>query len=347
MSEQIFDPATVLRLRNQFQKWPEDIRPAILDVAVSSELDNLRNWIEDQFANFSIDMQRNYVTRLRDPLHFVQALSEIACSNALKRAGYQTEMEPKLAGLTPDLVARNDSGHAFIGEVWTRSIPKETTSHRRAWSSLSQQVGKVKTGLYLIITTSDPEQTLQTPNQAILNQIRDEVTEWLDTPNINVGDHFQTRGFRFWAAGYSGSEYAHLVPVTPHVTVDRQHIIDKITSKVNRYRHISNELALPILIIISAATGTGLSHEFLRTVLSGGNPLTFSFSIGTIGQMQSRPVTLLPSNDPPPFDSALSGVAWLDVNEGHDSKLTIWPSINAKFPFPALKSEGIVVEKLS
>ncbi len=90
-------------------------------------------------------------------------------------------------------------------------------------------------------------------------------------------------------------------------------------------RH-SRRIRKPVALSLGSASQTVVEPR----ILAGNNSTAIRIPVNGVGPIDSGPIELRMTNAPPIFDQALSGVAWLEINDGAHAELhPYWPNPHA------------------
>jgi len=334
----VFDEGVRTSIQRRYGRLNEHVRPALHAAAVDPARSLFRAWLDNEVGRLEEAVRPGVLSRLRSEDGHFAALAEVA-SLALLRdaAGFTVALDPPIDGLTPDLLARHAaSGEpALLAEVWSRAVPADAVKAERGWETLSRAVAKIEMPVRLMAIELDPERS-RPPQKFECDRIVDHLRRRLAQGVPTVGWTTKTHGITFGVVERTARK-ASLVQVTESRSVDRSHVVEAIEEKVTRYRRAAERLDVPLLVILAAEPRSGLNAPFVEDVLAGKHVMAINFDARTVGPMTPRRQTLLRAHTPPAFDSSLSAVGFLDVRDGHDAEITVWPIADALRKLPPHK----------
>lgn len=317
-------------IQRRFAAVPEYARPPLWLVATHPSQATLRRWLDDELGQLDPGLRDDFIGRLRDARGHGDAVAELAAGFVLRQPGYLIEFGPKLEGLTPDLLVTDPHGNRLIVEVWRRGLSQHSVARNAAWAELTRHLRRIRRPLAVAIS-GDFRVVVEPPDAPARQRIMTDVRRWLssDMP----AESFATEGFVLRIVGTSTTGRLELLPVTDSSTADRRDVVEAIERKVKRYRRIAQRLDLPLLVVLGTEPGTGMSAELVGNILAGRNAVAITLPVHGVGAFDSGEIKMRLTDAPPVFDSALSAVAWLEVNDGAHAQLTeVWPIRTAARP---------------
>lgn len=330
-SRNLFTPKVVDEIERRFAVVPAFARPTLWEHATLPEYAALRSWLEGELNRVPESVRATFVSRLTREERYTAALAELATGYVLRQPGYTVEFERKFEGLTPDILVTDQTGRRLIIEVWRRGLPVDATAHNSRWMELARRLRRIRVPVTLAVEalTSD---LAEPPDVAARIKIESAIRKWLSS-GVSAAPVIEVEGLRFVPIGPASGDRTELVPVRTGSAANRKLVLEAIDKKVRRYGRLVEQLELPFVVVLSADGETGLDRTLVDSVLAGKNSVSISIPVFGVGAIEAGPVTLLPDETPPSFDPALSGVAWLDVNDGVDAVLSgFWPSPAARWP---------------
>ncbi|OIQ80317.1 hypothetical protein GALL_379350 [mine drainage metagenome] len=335
----VFDPATCSEIRRRYGDLDEYARPAVFSAALEPSRFALRKWLDHEVGRLDADGRAHVLNRLRGADSHSAALAELTGLALLRDAGgFTVALDPELDGLTPDLLAYDAVSNApvLIAEVWTRSVSIDVVKAQRGWTALRKAVAKIRVPALLSVSVSDLDRS-DPPGKIERDRIVDHLRTHLPRC-LETGWMTTCHGLTFEVVGRT-QQSVRLLPVSTSRSIDRDHVVDAIETKVSRYRKLAERLALPLLVLLATEPRTGLDAAVVGDVLAGKNMVVVNFDRSTVGSMKTRNLTLRKTNAPPVFSQALSAVGFIDVHDGHDAELTIWPIVGSRRQLPAFADD--------
>jgi hypothetical protein len=152
------------------------------------------------------------------------------------------------------------------------------------------------------------------------------------TESRRVGESYRCEELIFRIVRTTTTGYAELLPIREAAAVNRKDVVEAIERKVRKYRRLADRHDMPFIVVLSADEGTGLSADYVDSILKGNNTVTMNIPIDAVGPIDSGLIELRMTDAPPKLDPALSAIAWLDVNNGADARLVAWDLATADRP---------------
>lgn len=327
---EVFGDDVRRQLVREFADLPTRSQPALYAAAVSPEYGALRTWLGDELASMGESGRPQLVGRLQTVDGYSGALSELAAHAVLRdHGGLKVELGPQLGVQSPDLLAtdRHTGRTAFVADVWTRTAPGDVLRAEKAWANLSREARKTKVPLRVDILRMSRETA---PGAVERKRILSVLGARLRA-GVVPGQEISCEGMVFRVVGRTDGALQLISPSVAR-TVDRDHVVEAIETKVARYGALADELDAPLVVIVAAEPLSGLTLDFVEGTLRGLQLLSMNFDVSTVGPSTFRTLKLRRTAAPPVFDTRLSAVAFLDVRNGYDSVLTAWPMPDAVRP---------------
>jgi hypothetical protein len=332
----LFAPETVARIQSQFASIPEHFRPVLWRCATDPQLEQFRAWLEDELHRLEPTSCALFLSRLTDEARFTQALAELTTGYILRQPGYSVQYGPEIDGLTPDLIVTDPWGRRLVVEVWRRGLPELVNSRNKQWAQLGRSIQRIPVSVALAVDTTSHD-VVEPPDAATRKVLERQLRAWLKSRRDGDPDVFGYEHYLFRIVGTTNSEHAELLPVRDGATVSRKDVADTIERKVKRYRRLAEQYDMPFLVVLSADDDTAMDASHVDSILAGKNSVSVNLPIGGIGAIQSPTIELRWSEAAPVFDSALSGVGWLDIRDGVHARCDlIWTNPNARRPVQPL-----------
>jgi hypothetical protein len=332
----VFEDAIRASIERRFGRADPSVWPPVVALALDAARAPLRAWLDDEVSRMAPERLSKVLGQLRGDGTAFSAVAELAAGALLRDvAGLAVTHEPDLDGQTPDFVAHDStSGQpVLIAEVETRGTNEQVAADQRKWLELNKAVGTIGSPVVLIAGIS---QRNGPPTHAEVASIVRHLKGCLPPGGRPVGWLTSAAGITFQVAHVTDSPKARLLPVSVFPIVDRDHVVNGINDKVGKYRSVANSRGLPLLVVLAAGPRSGLNATFVNDVLAGGDTMVVTINPAGTGIGQSRQHTLRQTDAPPLFDAALSAVGFIDVRDGYDAQLTMWPIDGAPRPLPIL-----------
>lgn len=299
----------------------------------------LRAWIDQSLGGLQSSVAKSLLSRLHDERRYTQALAEIATAHALRRPGYTVEFEPDLHGLTPDLLVIDPSGRRLIVEIWRRGLPKIAVSRNKQWGLLACQVRRIPVALDIAVDSTSHD-VVEPPDASVRRDLAPVLRRWLTAwqpGDIEALTHAQ---FVFRIVGTSTTGHVEMLPVRNGATAGRKDVVEAIERKVKRYRARVIAHDIPFVVVLSADEDTAMDVALVQSILDGKNAMAMNLPCYGVGAMDSGTIELRRSEAPPQFDPMLSGVGWLEINDGAHARVDlIWTNPAARWPVEPVPEE--------
>ena len=323
-----FDDATVAAIESRFALLADYERPILWQHAALPHFAPLRAWLHKELAGLDPNVARGFVSRLREVDLYTQALAELATGYTFRQEGCQVQFNPQLGQLTPDLLVTSADGQRLVVEVWRRGLPQATDTRNKQWTELARRIRRIRQPI-AIAAGSAAHTVVEPPDAPARQRIEQALRAWLASDAAD-STPLVVEGLTFRVVGTTTNGRAEMLPVRDGATADRKDVVEAIERKVRRYRRTVEEMDLPLLVVISADPETALDASLVTSIMAGNNPTSMRIPINGVGPIDSGPIELRMTNAPPVFDRALSGVAWLEINDGAHAELhPYWANPNA------------------
>ncbi|GGU41012.1 hypothetical protein [Streptomyces violascens] len=264
---------------------------------------------------------------------------ELPAGAALRERGFNIEYEQRWGTLTPDWTVTDPAGSPIaLVEVLTHSPPKATFSRMKAWHALVERVKDIPVPLVLTVA-GHRDRPLEAPDAQTAKKIARDLRRWLMSPLHMIS--FPSHGYTFLVmadhrtrrAMQAPGMAACLVPPSQMArVVSAQPLAAGIEKKVSRYRELTQETGLPLVVAAGAHKFTGLEVRQLDDLLRGANSIRVQFDFGD--SFIHEPIEMQP--DRPPrwtMPDDLAGVLWVDNTFPFTTQ---WrPNPHALIPAPA------------
>jgi hypothetical protein len=321
-----FTPESVAAIEKRCAMLAPHERPILWRHAALPEHEQLRSWLDNQLRRLDATTAREFAARLRDSRRYTQALAELATGYVLRQPGYGVEFAPRLGQLTPDLIVTEPGGQRLIVEVWRRGQSQATVRRNAGWDELARQVRRIPLPVAIHVHSA-ARTVVEPPDAAGRRSVERGLRAWLGPGGVPATSSIEIEGLEFRVVGTTNTGRAEILPVQASATTDRKDIVEAIEKKVGRYRRLAEEMDLPLVVVLSADPDTGLDASLVGHVLAGSNAMTMTIPIFAVGAFDSGKIEMRRTDAPPVFDSALSAVAWLEINDGVRASLDpLWPN---------------------
>lgn len=335
----VFDSDFRAVLDRRFGQVDENVRPLVHATALAAERGALRAWLDTEVDRLDAAQLPHVLGQLRGDETHHGAVAELAALATLRdAAGLDVTLDPRLDDLTPDLLATDLATRdpVLVAEVCSRAVTAEVVAEQRRWNDLARAIARIRSTALLSVRAAGFAR-VGAPDAAEVKSIVDHLSKYLTHGSAHVGWTTTYLGLVFQVVGRTQG-HALMVPVTAARTIDRDHVIDMIERKVHKYRRLVLARRLPFIVVLASEPRTGLGAPLVESVLAGTDSLVFEFDNATTGDMHARRHQLRRTDAKPLFDPALAAVGFVDVRDGADAVMTIWPIDGAPHPVPALPS---------
>jgi hypothetical protein len=329
----------VQNMRSQYAHRRPTGRPLSYDIAVGDEYEPWRVWLDEQLTVLPEERARKFANQLWPDQNFWPAMTELAVGASLRAAGYNVVHEHRWGGsaLTPDWMVLDANGDpACLVEVHTDEPPRETYASMRAWHGLSERIAQIPVPVVLLLESAHGDG--KPPSDQVAKRIaRSLRTQLLESP---VAARVEADGFRFVVAGDrwgrpllspKGLGACFEPPSSTAGPVSAERLSRAVDKKVTKYRHLADDLGVPLVVAVGAHRFTGVDLGNLDDLLAGRAAANIQFGAGDISVGKSITVDMAHIAQWT-MSSDLSGVLWA-TNE-FPFALTARPNATAKRPMP-------------
>lgn len=331
-------------MENRFARRASWERPELASVVLSPHRAEFRSWLDREVSALAEPGRSKLAGRLRDSENFVSAYNELAVASILRDAGLDVLYEADVDGLTPDLLASaGPDGRALIIDVWTREVPRAVRGANRAWAELVGRVAQTAVPVGLVVEAAD-RRCLVPPSSGEAKKVAASVRDWLVRSPRQTGDVHEIGPYRFIVLMDVPGLRARLAAPLTGGRVDSEVVIAAIREKVRRYRRLAERLDAPLVVVIGSDQSAPLDLALLRSVLTGEQVISFTFSPAFTGLIGSSTTTLRPEHRPPAFNRGLSAVGFVEPRWG-DPLITLIPVPEAARPLGPLYSHRVMVDR--
>lgn len=329
------------QLQHRYGNWPKHERPRVYQVAFTDDYAATRQWVQEHAATLDETGLRRLVSKLRDPRSFTDAFHELCVATILRPARGSVSYEPQIDGVTPDFLIDARSDRPLIVEVWTRHRPDTAAREHRQWLALQQRLEQIPVAARLIVLDGPPERPAPA-DSALVRDVVAGVREWLMSPLTQGTPTHTVHGYTFAVVGRAPRPRVEFgVPGGAGGSSTADQILGSISAKVARYRRLAERLGAELLVVVAGDGGSAMSRALLADTLAGHNVVSLSFSPFDIGPLGGAKVQLRPNDDPPVLDSALSAVAWLEVDDrSPPGALSVFPNPRSVRPLRDVPTAG-------
>lgn len=336
----LFTPEVVARVERQAASVPEHFRSTLWLHATRPQAATLRSWLERELRNLPDAVCTSFCSRLRDERRYTQALAELATGYVVRQPGYAVEFEPNLGGRTPDLLVTDPTGRQLIVEVWRRGLPSLLATRDTQWGLLARQLQRIPIPLALAVGTTSYE-VVEPPDASQRRDLGAAIRRWLGSWPEGDTEVFRSQHFVFRVVGATTNGHVEMLPVRDGATADRKDVIEAIERKVRRYRTTAVAKDIPFVVVMSADDETAMSGSHVESILQGKNAMVINLPVFGVGAIDSGRIELRQSEAPPRLDPALSGIGWLDVNDGMHARVDlVWTNPDARWPIQPMTVES-------
>jgi hypothetical protein len=336
----LFEPSLVASIEQRFSMLAPHERPLLWLHATRPDFAPLRAWLDDQLRHFDTELARGFASRLRDADRYTQALAELATGYVFREAGNAVRFEPQLGRLTPDLLITDPEGRQLIIEVWRRGLPRTAQARNKQWTELARHIRRIREPIALAVGSA-AQTVVEPPDAPTRRRIEQQLRGWLVSGQATLMSMLEIEGLTFRVVGTTTSSRTEILPVQDGAAVSRKDVVEAIERKVRRYRRLTQQLSLPLLVVLSADPNTALDAALVGSILAGNNSIAVALPLNSVGAIDTGNIELRLTDAPPVFDSALSGVSWLEINDGIGAELDpFWPNPAAARPIELLTPPG-------
>ena len=314
MEPRLFTSDLRASLRQDFAGIPERALPLLWQHSTEPRYESLREWLEGILARLDGSDLAKALGHLAVWEKYPSALTEIATGELLAQNGNTVVYEPHIDDLTPDFLVTDVRGRQMIVEVWRRSLSIEVSALNRRWADLTGRLEALDIPVTLVMDR-DGQVEPEPPERP--KHLAAQVKRWLTSAGEKTV--LEIEGLAFHLVGPSSAGHLQVGLVEQGVAAGRPTVMRAIQEKTGKYRGIANRRDLPLLVVLAGDPATGVTRSLVDSVMRGQNPVTVAFSGHALADITFS-TELRPTEEPPKFDPALSAVAWVDLNDGHDAR---------------------------
>ncbi len=265
----VFEENWIEKLKQRYEK-PGVSAPPVFRVATSDNWSSVRDEIENWYSHLSEPSQEKLLVNLRNPDSFIQTYNELAVAGYLLQFGYQLEYESKLNGLTPDWIVRNKDETKFIVEVFSRVVSDKVKAQQTQISELWKRLKPIPIGVGLFIRYENLSD-IPKLDSSLTKRIASKVRFWLNNESPKPKTEKTFHGVSFEIMGYdSNRSHVSLAgPVGKAFPVHSEPISEEIEEKIKKYKDLSDNLNLPLVVAVVPSFETGIDVDNLEEILFG------------------------------------------------------------------------------
>jgi len=334
-----FGPDFVEDQVRRFGRRPAEQRQLTYDIAVQDDYEPWRAWLDEQLALLPENEADTLARKIWLDEHFWAVITELAAGAGLRDAGLEVAYErPWDGGLTPDWTVLSDRGEpAAMVEVHTDSPSRDTYGQMRAWHGLVQRIRQIPVSVVLTLAATGSPVLPPDPHTAkkIFQDLRRELMQpWRRA-------YFHSHGYTFLvmadpAGGGTMSSPLGLAacfqpPSCMAGTVSAEQVAERMEDKVGKYRHLSAQHDVPLIVAVGSHRFTGLDVKHLDTLLAGRPTTSLQFNFGDVYYGAPTKINL---GRPPRWEMPddLAGVLW--VHNEFPFQVSWRPNPEARRPAP-------------
>lgn len=297
--------------------------PALYNFATLSGNDRHREQLETWFSNLSARSQTKLLPKLRNPNGFLETYNEVAIAGLLMELGNTVEYDFEINGFTPDWRVTSKIGECCFVEVYTRKVSRYSSLEEILLDRIKNIELPYGICLSYKVPVRDPDITDEKHSKEIAGAIK----RWLSSePSIGAQRIFD---FLIVEVIRINPKWKNVQPMGPTKAffVDHSTVGDHIVEKASKYRFISEQKSLPLVIAIVPSFDSGISGDSLLDELYGVEKVVVSGS--KVGETY-RGDDGLYSKSP-----HLSGIIGLWSFRGGSIACDVFPNKRAKIELPS------------
>jgi len=301
-------------------------------------------WAPDTIELIPEPGRSHLIKRLETLRQYLTTFHELAVAAILQSAGLSPEYEVRIDGATPDWMVRDRA--PMLVEVWTRRQPESVRRSDLGWEVLRARLQAIPVPVWLhIVGLPDPSGS--PPSSSQVRSIGSEVKHWLlstiSTPAY--GDLRESAGYVFRIGGPAPGTRTLIHTPTAGAVVTTDMILKQIRSKVRKYRYLATKLSQPLVVVLAGETNSAMTLNMLVPALRGVTSVSMTLDpLGAPGVTTTTKFGKWTTNIPEVFNSALSGVGWIEVGPEAPGKLTMIPVASAALSLPDIASPLIEID---
>jgi hypothetical protein len=317
------------------------LRSLIYDIAINDEFACQREWMGEQVALLEDAHARQFASKLWRERDHWSAVYELAAGAAVRRVGLVPAYEERWGKLTPDWTVRTPDGElACLVEVHTDQPPSEVDARIRGWRSFGDRFNTVASPFIFMVADGPQVPPSAGVGKRIVRQMSQSLMQ------ITRTGRFSSHGYTFvvmtdpagrpvQAPNGLRAQLAWPTPTAGRVSAEK--LADKVDNKVTRYRHLANELNVPLVVAVGAEPFTGVSLRELDDLMTGTSTIVIQFDPQDL--MRGVDGGQVNVGRPAHWDmrTELSGVLWLSREFPFDARAR--PNPAARRPMPAALAE--------
>jgi len=322
--ERRFGPAFVAAHQRRFGARPPELRQLTYEQAVADEYAPWRDWLDEQLMQLTPAQAAAAAGRVWLDESFWTVIFELATGAALRARGLRVAYEAQFDGLAPDwtVLGERDEPVCFV-EVHTDMPAPGTFAQMRAWHGLSQRIRRIPVPVVLMLAPSD--RPLDPPDAGTAKKIAQDLRRQLLRLAQPSRPEYHSHGYTFQVQGdpQRGGQvmdspfgmYACFEP--PSCTaglVSATRLLANVEEKVAKYRALSREREVPLVVAVGSHKFTGVTLDTLDKALTGAEAPHFEIQFGAGDTFLVAPTTIeWGPIEPWPMPPDLTALMWVDT----------------------------------
>ncbi len=153
-----------------------------------------------------------------------------------------------------------------------------------------------------------------------------ETEKWLTSNPIAVNEGWSIGDYAFTVVAKSpGTQLEVLTPIE-EVWIDSDTLAKDIRDKVSRYDDVAEKLGVPLIVVVGADDNLAVSSDIVNSALGGQLSVSLNLNVWGIGtgSTKSRPMKMHATDAPRSWNTALSGVGWLEAAIDEPGTITLF-----------------------
>ena len=263
----VFTKDWLEQLKHRYEK-PGISAPPVFRVATTSKFQPIRDEIENWFSSLPVASQEKLLINLRNPNSFIQTYNELSIAGFLLQFNYEIEYENEIEGLTPDWLVRTIDKTEFIVEVFSRVVSNKEKLQQVQISELWERLRKIPVGVGIFLRYENLS-NIPKLDSGVIKKIATEVRLWLEKekPEPNTVRTFY--GVIFEIKNYNSKWFRPALagPSSGAFVVNNEPIREGIEEKVRKYKDLTTNLNLPLIVAIVPSFDTAIDVDDIEEVL--------------------------------------------------------------------------------
>ena len=300
-------------------------RPEHFALATYPAREGQRSWVNQTLASLGSGGAESLFRNVQTQGRFLQSYNELAVAAILQTLGMKVAYEREIQGKTPDFLALDpDDRPTHIVEVLNRKRPKAVEAADRRWQELADRFALIDKPWRLRVARFSGDRGGPYSDEA-LHMVR-ETEKWLTSNRIAVNEGWSIGDYAFTVVAKSPGTQLELLTPMEEVWVDSDTLAQDIRDKVSRYDDVAEKLGVPLIVVVGADDNLAVSSDIVNSALGGQLSVSLNLNVWGIGtgSTKSRPMKMHATDAPRSWNTALSGVGWLEAAIDEPGTITLF-----------------------